>query len=102
MDNSQNNLKILTHVKKRNGQIVPFDAAKITRAITQAGKETQEFKAEIAQTLTIRVLQLASQIGKENVLSVENLQDLVERGGSYDRCTDGGWWNAFARTYQIS
>ncbi len=65
-------------IKKRCGQIVKFDAAKITMAITKAAKESGEFNEDIAKTLTIRVLQLAQQTISSNIPTVEEIQDVVE------------------------
>ncbi len=65
-------------IKKRNNQVVDFDAKKIIKALTKAGKASNEFKEDIAQTLAIRVLQLAQQLFKDEVPSVENIQDIVE------------------------
>ncbi len=70
-------LNKLDKIIKRNGQIVIFDAAKITKAIAKAGKASKEFTEDIAKTLTIRVMQLAEKIVKD-IPSVEEIQDIVE------------------------
>jgi ribonucleoside-triphosphate reductase (formate) len=65
-------------IRKRNGKIVDFDSFKITRAITKAGKETEEFGEDVAKTLTIRVLQLAEQTINGSIPAVEEIQDIIE------------------------
>ncbi|MBD3267706.1 ribonucleoside triphosphate reductase [bacterium] len=67
-----------THIKKRDGRTVPFDATKITKAILKAGQASGEFEADTAQTLTLRVLGLAQTIMKDEVPDVEEIQDVVE------------------------
>ncbi|MBN1914786.1 MAG: ribonucleoside triphosphate reductase [Parachlamydiales bacterium] len=78
MNQTENHLGILSKIKKRNGTIVPFDAKKIINALAKAGKESGEYDEGVAKTLTIRVLQLAKQIKEDEILSVEDIQDLVE------------------------
>ena len=53
---------IFEKIIKRDGRIQNFDSSKICQAITKAGYATGEFGEEIAQRLTIRVLNLASQL----------------------------------------
>lgn len=65
-------------IKKRDGKIVKFDAEKITRAISAAGKETGEISDKIAARLTLKVLSLAEETIKEKTPSVEQIQDIVE------------------------
>ncbi|CAG34793.1 ribonucleoside triphosphate reductase [Desulfotalea psychrophila] len=68
---------VFTHVKKRTGNIVPFESAKITAALEKAGLATEEFAQDEARRLTIRVLTLAYEVLPETP-EVEQLQDLVE------------------------
>lgn len=68
---------VFTHVKKRTGNIVPFEATKITTALEKAGLATEEFTQDEARRLTIRVLTLAYEVLPETP-EVEQLQDLVE------------------------
>ncbi|MCM8769325.1 MAG: ribonucleoside triphosphate reductase [Candidatus Omnitrophica bacterium] len=63
---------------KRNGQIVKFEAQKITNAISRAGQATGEFGPEIAKKLTLRVLDLAIDLIGERTPGVEEIQDIVE------------------------
>ncbi|MDL2210074.1 ribonucleoside triphosphate reductase [Desulfovibrio sp. OttesenSCG-928-O18] len=67
-----------TSVSKRNGDIVPFNAAKITSAITKAGAATGEFDEREARRLTIRALSYARDMGLQDPPAVEELQDIVE------------------------
>lgn len=66
-----------SHVIKRGGQKVVFEANKITIAIQKAGLASGEFAMDEARRLTIRVLTLAHQV-LGNTPDVEELQDLVE------------------------
>ena len=68
------NLKI----RKRDGRLVKFNAEKITNAITKAGNATGEFSIKEARKLTIKVLNLAEKLFDGNILSVEDIQDVVE------------------------
>ncbi|MCM8784724.1 MAG: ribonucleoside triphosphate reductase [Candidatus Omnitrophica bacterium] len=63
---------------KRDGRIVDFDSSKITNAIFKAGQATGEFGIDIARKLTIKVLDLATEIIKDKIPSVEEIQDIVE------------------------
>ncbi len=65
-------------IKKRNGEVVKFEAHKITEAISKAGKATGEFGGDISKKLTLRVLDLALDMIGEKIPSVEDLQDIVE------------------------
>jgi len=66
-----------THISKRDGRLMPFEAGKITSALLKAGRATGEYEAETARTLTLRVLGLA-QTMLSDTPSVEEIQDLVE------------------------
>lgn len=65
-------------IRKRNGNIVSFDKQKIVRAIQKAGEATGEFDADIAEVLTLRVVNLAMQIITTEIPEVERIQDIVE------------------------
>ena len=65
-------------IRKRDGRYVKFDASKITNAIAQAGKATGEFNGEIAEKLTIKVLNLSEKLYDNRVMTVEQIQDIVE------------------------
>ncbi len=61
-------------IKKRNGNLVKFDADKITQAIAKAGEETGEFDEEKAEHLAEEVVEGYL----DGELTVERVQDAVE------------------------
>lgn len=61
-------------VIKRDGREVPFDESRITQAILAAGQSTGELGKRQALALTVEVLNRIEQ----DVISVEEIQDLVE------------------------
>ena len=65
-------------IRKRDGRVVDFDAQKITNAIAKAGAATNEFKENIPQKLTLKVLNLAQQMTTHKIPVVEEIQDVVE------------------------
>ncbi len=65
-------------IKKRDGQVVKFDAKKITNAIAKAGLASGEFDEKVADRLTTRVLALATEVTTKKVPNVEEIQDIVE------------------------
>ncbi len=65
-------------IRKRNGDVVPFKARKITDAILSAARATGEFDRSQARRLTIRVLSLAQAVIEHPIPEVEEIQDLVE------------------------
>ncbi|MDD4861600.1 MAG: ribonucleoside triphosphate reductase [Smithellaceae bacterium] len=67
-----------TKIKKRDGRLVKFNADKITGAIVKACTATGEFDMKEARKLTIKVLNLAEQLFNGKILSVEEIQDIVE------------------------
>jgi len=69
---------MLTQIKKRDGRTVKFDADKISNAIAKAGAATGEFDLKGARKLTIKVLTLAARLFESTVVSVEEIQDIVE------------------------
>ncbi len=66
----------MIEIKKRGGNLVEFDSDKIAQAIANAGKETGEFDEERAVYLSEDVIAL---LGADGVLTVEDVQDSVER-----------------------
>ncbi len=68
---------VFTKIIKRNGRIEDFNPQKITNAIAKAGHATGECSLEIAQKMTLRVLNIAQQMFIENP-TVEGIQDIVE------------------------
>lgn len=65
-------------IKKRDGRLVRFDAARITQALTHAGAGTGEFDADMAHRLTVRVVNLLLATISDTVPTVEQVQDMVE------------------------
>ncbi|MCD6467984.1 MAG: ribonucleoside triphosphate reductase, partial [Thermoplasmata archaeon] len=65
-------------IRKRDGRLEKFDSERITNAIAKAGEATGEFDREIAKKLTLRVLNLAQQTIKDEIPTVEEIQDIVE------------------------
>ncbi len=69
---------MFSRIQKRNGQIVSFDKAKIAKAIAKAGLASGEFGDDMAEVLTLRVMNLALQVIADEVPEVELIQDIVE------------------------
>jgi len=67
-----------TKIRKRDGRLVKFNAEKITNAIAKAGAATGEFDHTEARKITIKVLSMAEKLFDGKVLSVEEIQDIVE------------------------
>jgi transcriptional regulator NrdR family protein len=76
-------MAILQIIKKRNGEMVPFDVEKIERAIKKAFiSVTRDEKAEVAKhiaELVAKELELEALTKDGYVPSVEHTQDLVEK-----------------------
>ncbi len=70
-------IAVFTKIIKRNGRVEDFNPTKITNAIAKAGEITGEFGVEMAQKMTVRVLNIAQQMFDENP-TVEGIQDIVE------------------------
>ena len=69
---------LFTTIRKRNGDVVPFDASKISNAIAKAGNATAEFNDREARRLTMRVLKYAERMRLPEPPEVEEIQDIVE------------------------
>lgn len=74
---------VLKQIKKRNGEIVPFDRARIERAIFRAMSATGEGSERFAVAVSAKVLDAlllykAEKKEKSFVPSVETIQDIVE------------------------
>jgi len=70
-------------VMKRDGELVDFNADKITDAIAKAGMATKEFDRKVAKNLAARAAEKAFQIlqSKQQLvktMSIEEIQDVVE------------------------
>jgi len=72
----------IENIKKRSGELVPFDKEKITRAVykclQQVDHESIEDAEKIAKKVDKRVTKFVKEHGKDFVPSVEEVQDLVE------------------------
>src|SRR3954471_9078708 len=82
LHNSKN--KSILHIKKRNGKIVNFEQSKISNAIYKAlvaaGKSDRKL-AELLATKLVNKIDKNGYLGatnKDHVLSVEDVQDMVE------------------------
>ena len=82
LSNSEN--KSIFHIKKRNGKIVNFEQSKISNAIYKAlvaaGKSDRKL-AELLATKLVNKIDKSGYLGstnKDHVLSVEDVQDMVE------------------------
>lgn len=69
---------LFSTIRKRNGEVVPFDASKISNAIAKAGAATEEFGEREARRLTMRVLKYAERMRLPETPEVEEVQDIVE------------------------
>ena len=70
---------MLNKIKKRNGDLRDFNPEKITSAILKAGKASGEFDdREIAKKLCLKVLSIAETSIKQEIPTVEQIQDIVE------------------------
>jgi ribonucleoside-triphosphate reductase len=70
-------IAVFTQIIKRNGRTEEFNPLKITKAITKAGQISGEFGPEIAQKMTVRVVNIAQQMFIDSP-TVEGIQDIVE------------------------
>lgn len=73
---NEQQFRLPSNIRKRDGHIAIFDAEKIEHAIAKAGQATGEFKAEQATQLTGKVLE---KIAGNDLLNIETVQDYVER-----------------------
>ena len=64
---------------KRSGSEVPFDKEKISEAIAKAGIATTEFGIYEANILAEKTVALLARTTKEETVSVEDVQDAVEK-----------------------
>lgn len=72
---------MLTEIRKREGNVVPFSSEKIIRVITKALQETGEGNPAIAGQLTQSVVERLEAIARQRahfIPEVEQVQDLVE------------------------
>lgn len=65
-------------IKKRDGRLEEFDINKIIAAIEKAGTASGEYDIDIARRLALRAIGMAQQFIKEDFITVEQIQDMVE------------------------
>lgn len=67
-------------VRKREGQLEPFDQERITNAVWKAAKAVGGKNRELAKQISSQVVEeLLKRFGEEGVPTVEEIQDLVEK-----------------------
>ncbi len=82
LHNSKN--KSILHIKKRNGTIVNFEQSKISNAIYKALVAAGKSDRKLAESLATKLINKIDKSGylgsanKDHVLSVEDVQDMVE------------------------
>lgn len=74
----------LGKIQKRNGEVVPFDEKRITRAVFRALQQTKEGADEEAEKVMASVVKALEELGKKStetkfIPHVEVIQDVVER-----------------------
>lgn len=71
--------KKFTKIEKRDGGLEKFDPEKIADALEKAGAATGEFKRDIAEKLTQKVIDILNrQFDADHLPTVEKVQDVVE------------------------
>ncbi len=81
-DNPKKRQRVISkhkNITKRNGDVVPFRQGKITEAVYKAFKETGEGGIKEARRVSQRVVRLLNQNFKNELPSVEEIQDRVEK-----------------------
>jgi ribonucleoside-triphosphate reductase (formate) len=71
--------KMMMQIRKRSGEVVPFDSEKIIEAIWQAVKSVGGEDRTRAEQLGRMVVKIVEEKFKERVPSVEEVQDIVEK-----------------------
>jgi len=70
---------LLAQIKKRDGRVVDFYESKITNAILKAAESVGGHDRETAFSLTLEVLRELKRLYGDNLFSVEDVQDVVEK-----------------------
>ncbi|MFA5051062.1 MAG: ribonucleoside triphosphate reductase [Patescibacteria group bacterium] len=68
----------LTKIKKRNGQLVPFDQGRIENAIFKAITAVSAKNGNISKKLSAKVVKILGRRFKDVIPSVEDIQNIVE------------------------
>lgn len=71
--------KGVTHVRKRDGSIAPFEKDRIYDAILKAGEASGEFGHEESYLLMLQVLKVIEHRYTRGMLGIEEIQDIVEQ-----------------------
>ena len=74
-------MSTISIILKRNGQQKPFESERISIAIEKAFLSENIINQEVVQNLTYSVVDMANILQSENetILTVEEIQDLVEQ-----------------------
>jgi ribonucleoside-triphosphate reductase len=70
---------MLTKIRKRNKQVVPFEAVAVKSSIIKAMISIDKVDDELADKITTKTVELLSSIIHRRIPSVEELQDVVEK-----------------------
>ena len=70
---------MFTQIRKRDGRLVLFDEVKITDAIFEAAKAIGGTDRQMAMELTSKVLKKLQENYNNDVFTVEDVQDTVEK-----------------------
>lgn len=70
---------MITSIIKRDGSIEPFNPAKISEAVAKAGVATNEFGTMVANEIVRQMVIPAINAHKGRTISVEEVQDIVEK-----------------------
>ncbi len=74
------NKKTITGLRKRSGEIVPFEIAKISKAIEKAFVSTKNlYNEDILQILSLRVVSKSQSNIVDGIIFIEDIQDNVEK-----------------------
>ncbi len=69
----------ISKIKKRDGRIVPFEQEKVTKAIWKAAQAVGGKDYKTAVELTEKVVEIAQYVDDDEIATVEQIQDLVEK-----------------------
>ncbi|MCX6714141.1 MAG: ATP cone domain-containing protein [Candidatus Vogelbacteria bacterium] len=73
----------LKNIRKRDGELVPYDSKKITTAIFKAmrivGEGSEEASVKVADSVFANLLIIKTEKGRDYVPTVEEIQDVVEK-----------------------
>jgi anaerobic ribonucleoside-triphosphate reductase len=69
----------ISKIKKRDGRMVPFQKEKITKAIFKAAQAVGGEDYDLAMALTEKVVEIAQYVNEDQIATVEDIQDLVEK-----------------------